>query len=164
MKGGLRRHFAVSGEFIYKLKRMETIGFVMRVADLIVVSVKDLNRPQSQRIVVPISDFVTPIICWTNTNFHLCCSYLWAVVSINEGKFSTLYGKGVNTVDEKSLGRYSSSMDIQRLIKRYGSQQAVAQAFGVTKGAVSQWVKAGAMPKSRAWQAKAGLVKPPKGR
>lgn len=53
-------------------------------------------------------------------------------------------------------------MDIQKLIKRYGSQQAVAEAFGVTKGAVSQWVKAGAIPAARVWQAKAGLVKPPK--
>jgi len=55
-------------------------------------------------------------------------------------------------------------MDIQRLIKQYGSQQAVAQAFGVTKGAVSQWVKAGAIPAARVWQYKAGLVKPQKGR
>ena len=53
-------------------------------------------------------------------------------------------------------------MDIQKLIKRYGSQQAVAKAFGVTKGAVSHWVKAGAVPAARVWQAKAGLVKPPK--
>jgi len=55
-------------------------------------------------------------------------------------------------------------MDIHKLIKRYGSQQAVAQAFGVTKGAVSQWLKAGAIPAARVWQVKAGLVKPPKGR
>ena len=55
-------------------------------------------------------------------------------------------------------------MDIQKLIKRYGSQQAVAQAFGVTKGAVSQWVKAGAIPAARVWQVKAGLIKPPQGR
>jgi len=55
-------------------------------------------------------------------------------------------------------------MDIQKLIKRYGSQQAVAQAFGVTKGAVSQWVKAGAIPAARVWQVQAGLVKPPQGR
>jgi predicted transcriptional regulator len=55
-------------------------------------------------------------------------------------------------------------MDIQKLIKRYGSQQAVAQAFGVTKGAVSQWLKAGTIPAARQWQVKAGLVKPPKGR
>ena len=50
-------------------------------------------------------------------------------------------------------------MDIQKLIKRYGSQQAVAAAFGVTKGAVSQWVKAGAIPAARVWQLKAGQVK-----
>ena len=55
-------------------------------------------------------------------------------------------------------------MDIDKLVKRYGSQQAVAEAFGVTKGAVSQWVKAGAIPAARVWQAKAGLVKPPQGR
>jgi DNA-binding transcriptional regulator YdaS (Cro superfamily) len=51
-------------------------------------------------------------------------------------------------------------MDIQKLIKRYGSQQALAEAFGVTKGAVSQWVKAGVIPAARAWQFKAGHVKP----
>ena len=50
-------------------------------------------------------------------------------------------------------------MDIQKLIKRYGSQQAVAVAFGVTKGAVSQWVKAGSIPAARQWQLKAGQVK-----
>jgi len=50
-------------------------------------------------------------------------------------------------------------MDIQKLIKRYGSQQAVAAAFGVTKGAVSQWVKAGSIPAARVWQLKAGQVK-----
>lgn len=55
-------------------------------------------------------------------------------------------------------------MDIQNLIKRYGSQTAVAKAFGVTKGAVSQWVKAGAIPAARAWQYKAGLAKPQKRR
>ena len=49
-------------------------------------------------------------------------------------------------------------MDIQKLIKRYGSQQAVAEAFGVTKGAVSQWVKAGAIPAARVWQLKAGQI------
>jgi DNA-binding transcriptional regulator YdaS (Cro superfamily) len=55
-------------------------------------------------------------------------------------------------------------MDIHKLIKRYGSQQALAAAFGVTKGAVSHWVKAGAIPAARAWQYKAGQVKPPQGR
>jgi len=55
-------------------------------------------------------------------------------------------------------------MNIHKLIKQYGSQQALAQAFGVTKGAVSQWVKAGAIPAARAWQLKAGQVKPHKGR
>jgi predicted transcriptional regulator len=55
-------------------------------------------------------------------------------------------------------------MNIKSLVKQYGSQQAVARAFGVTEAAVSQWVKAGAMPKSRVWQVKAGQVKPVKGR
>jgi predicted transcriptional regulator len=55
-------------------------------------------------------------------------------------------------------------MDIHKLIKRYGSQQAVALAFGVTKGAVSQWVKAGAIPAARLWQYKAGQVKTEKKR
>jgi predicted transcriptional regulator len=55
-------------------------------------------------------------------------------------------------------------MDIQKLINRYGSQQAVAKAFGVTKGAVSQWVKAGTIPAARLWQYKAGLVKTEKKR
>jgi len=53
-------------------------------------------------------------------------------------------------------------MEIQKLIERYGSQKAVAKAFGVTKGAVSQWAAAGAIPAARLWQYKAGLVKPPK--
>ena len=53
-------------------------------------------------------------------------------------------------------------MDIQKLIKKYGSQQAVAAAFGVTKGAVSQWVKAGTIPAARQWQLKAGKVAKPR--
>ena len=52
-------------------------------------------------------------------------------------------------------------MDISKLIQRYGSQQAVADAFGVTKGAVSQWAKAGAIPAARLWQLKSGNVKKP---
>lgn len=52
-------------------------------------------------------------------------------------------------------------MDIQKLIRRYGSQQAVAQAFGVSKGAVSHWVKAGAIPPARLWQLQAGKVRKP---
>jgi len=53
-------------------------------------------------------------------------------------------------------------MDIHKLIKQYGSQQALAQAFGVTNGAVSQWVKAGKLPQQRLWQVKAGQLKAPK--
>ncbi len=52
-------------------------------------------------------------------------------------------------------------MNIQKLIKQYGSQQALAQAFGVTDGAVSQWVEAGKLPQQRVWQVKAGLIKLP---
>jgi predicted transcriptional regulator len=55
-------------------------------------------------------------------------------------------------------------MDIHKLIKRYGSQTAVAQAFGVTKGAVSHWVKAGKVPDARLWQLQAGKVKQEKKR
>jgi len=55
-------------------------------------------------------------------------------------------------------------MKPQQLIKRYGSQYAVAKAFGVTRAAVQQWVKAGAIPAARLWQWKAGQVKPPQGR
>jgi DNA-binding transcriptional regulator YdaS (Cro superfamily) len=53
-------------------------------------------------------------------------------------------------------------MDAKQVLAKFGTQQAMAQAFGVTKGAVSQWLKAGRLPKARAWQYKAGLVKPPK--
>jgi DNA-binding transcriptional regulator YdaS (Cro superfamily) len=53
-------------------------------------------------------------------------------------------------------------MDIQKLLKRYGSQSAMADAFGVTKGAVSQWVKAGKIPEARRWQYEAGKVARPR--
>lgn len=52
-------------------------------------------------------------------------------------------------------------MNIQKLIKLYGSQQAVAKAFGVTKGAVSHWVKSGKVPDARLWQLQAGKVAKP---
>ena len=76
------------------------------------------------------------------------------------GQFSALH-RLVNTLAKKSLGAYPAGMDIQKLIRRYGSQKAVAAAFGVTKGAVSQWVKAGAIPPARVWQLKAKQVKAP---
>jgi len=52
-------------------------------------------------------------------------------------------------------------MKPQQLIKRYGSQYAVARAFGVTRAAVQQWVKAGQLPAARLWQLEAGKVAPP---
>ena len=80
------------------------------------------------------------------------------------GQFSKL-NRQCNTPSKKKFKPLNCpSMDIQKLIHRYGSQQAVAKAFGVTKGAVSHWVKAGAVPAARLWQLKAGLVKPPQGR
>jgi len=50
-------------------------------------------------------------------------------------------------------------MDAKQVLAKFGTQQAMARAFGVTKGAVSQWLKAGRLPEARAWQLKAGLVK-----
>jgi len=55
-------------------------------------------------------------------------------------------------------------MDIQKILKRFPSQKHMAKAFGVTDGAISQWIKAGRLPDARVWQWKAGLVKPVKGR
>ena len=77
-----------------------------------------------------------------------------------QGQFSSLHYR-VNTLAKKSLVAYPAAMDIQKLINRYGSQKAVAAAFGVTKGAVSQWVKAGRIPPARVWQLKAKQVKTP---
>ncbi len=82
---------------------------------------------------------------------------------VNEASLATYTPLSI-PLAKKSLGGYILPMDIHKLIKRYGSQQAVADAFGVTKGAVSQWVKAGAIPAARLWQWQAGRVKPPKGR
>ena len=60
-------------------------------------------------------------------------------------------------------GRYpASTMTPHQLVKRYGSQTAVAKAFGVSRIAVHKWVKAGAIPQQRQWQLKAGLVPPPR--
>jgi DNA invertase Pin-like site-specific DNA recombinase len=49
-----------------------------------------------------------------------------------------------------------------QLLKKYGTQTAVAKAFGVSRIAVHKWVKAGAIPRQREWQLKAGFVQPPK--
>jgi len=53
-------------------------------------------------------------------------------------------------------------MKPQQLIKQYGSQYAVAKAFGVTRAAVQQWVKANKVPDARRWQYEAGKVAQPK--
>jgi len=55
-------------------------------------------------------------------------------------------------------------MDINELVKTYGSQTKLAKALGVTRAAVNQWVLAGRMPKGRMWQVMAGAVKPPEKR
>jgi DNA-binding transcriptional regulator YdaS (Cro superfamily) len=52
-------------------------------------------------------------------------------------------------------------MDINELVKQYGSQTALAKALGVTRAAVSLWVVSGRMPKGRVWQIQAGAIKPP---
>ena len=66
-------------------------------------------------------------------------------------------------VVNKGYGRYpASTMTPNQLVKRYGSQTAVAKAFGVSRIAVHKWVKAGAIPQQRVWQLKAGLVPPPR--
>ena len=51
-------------------------------------------------------------------------------------------------------------MNIQELVKAYGNQSKVAQAFGVTRMAVTYWVQSGKLPKIREWQIQAGEVKP----
>jgi len=55
-------------------------------------------------------------------------------------------------------------MDIKQALKRYGSPSGIAKAFGVSAPAVSRWIRLGRIPQARVWQAKAGLVKPVKGR
>ena len=55
-------------------------------------------------------------------------------------------------------------MDINDLVKQYGSQTALAKALGVTRAAVSLWVVSGRMPKGRVWQIQAGAIKPPQSR
>ena len=65
-------------------------------------------------------------------------------------------------VVNRGYGRYPATMTPNQLVKRYGSQTAVAKAFGVSRIAVHKWVKAGAIPLQRQWQLKAGLVPPPR--
>ena len=54
-------------------------------------------------------------------------------------------------------------MQIETLIKQFGNQSRIAEHFGVSRAAVSQWVKAGEIPQARLWQLQAGAVKPPVG-
>lgn len=55
-------------------------------------------------------------------------------------------------------------MSPQELVVKYGSQTAVAKAFGVTRAAVQLWVRQGKVPQARLWQYQAGLVQPPQSR
>ena len=41
---------------------------------------------------------------------------------------------------------------IAKVVKHYGSQRALARAMCVTEGAVSHWVKAGAVPPGSAYR------------
>jgi hypothetical protein len=84
-------------------------------------------------------------------------------VSINGCNFSIL-NIYVNPLGEKKFIWLNAVMDIQQILKRFPSQRAMAQAFGVTEGAVSQWIAAGRLPDARVWQWKAGLAKPVKRR
>ena len=42
--------------------------------------------------------------------------------------------------------------EIQALFDRYGSQAAIARAFGVTAPSVIKWIRAGRLPPMRQWQ------------
>lgn len=52
-------------------------------------------------------------------------------------------------------------MDINSLVEQYGNQSKLAEALGVTRAAVNQWVLSGKMPQGRVWQVQAGAIKPP---
>ena len=45
-------------------------------------------------------------------------------------------------------------MDIKILLKKFGTQMALAKAFNVSRQAVSKWVKAGELPALRVYQAR----------
>lgn len=42
------------------------------------------------------------------------------------------------------------NQELNKLIAKFGTQRALADAYGVTEMAVSKWVKAGALPLDRA--------------
>lgn len=50
-------------------------------------------------------------------------------------------------------------MDIKTLLKEFGSQMAIAKAFGVSRQAVNKWIKAGEVPLLRTYQARELLAK-----
>ncbi len=79
------------------------------------------------------------------------------VVSING-----VYDSGLYRLVKPSCIPYSVPMTPQEFVAKYGSQTAVAKAFGVTRAAVQLWVRQGKVPQARLWQYQAGLVKPPK--
>jgi hypothetical protein len=74
------------------------------------------------------------------------------------------YDSGLYSLVKPPCIFYSYDMNPQQLVAKYGSQVAVAKAFGVTRAAVQLWVRQGKVPQARLWQHKAGLVKPPQGR
>ena len=55
-------------------------------------------------------------------------------------------------------------MNIYELVKKAGSQSELAKAFGVTRMAVTHWMRDGKLPQSRVWQIEAGAVKLPEKR
>jgi len=45
-------------------------------------------------------------------------------------------------------------MDINKLLKKFGSASALARAFGVSRQAVAKWMAAGELPPLRVYQAR----------
>jgi DNA invertase Pin-like site-specific DNA recombinase len=52
-------------------------------------------------------------------------------------------------------------MDINKLLKKFGSQSALAKAFGVSRQAVAKWMAAGELPALRVYQARELMRKAP---
>jgi 5-methylcytosine-specific restriction endonuclease McrA len=51
-----------------------------------------------------------------------------------------------------SIFLYTTSMNIDHLIKKVGSQSELARLLGVERGTVWLWKQNGVIPKSRIWQ------------
>ena len=51
------------------------------------------------------------------------------------------------------------SMDINKLVKKFGTASALARAFGVSRQAVAKWIAAGELPPLRVYQARELLRK-----